>query len=284
MTHDAKRSADVRARIGTLTAMPDVWARAVERFFAVAEPHRTAGTGPDDVESYFLFQILVGVWPIELDRLDGYIEKSLREAKRTSNWIEPNTDREEAVKRFTRKLVADPGFMTEFEPLRRTAATAGERAALGQLALKLTVPGVPDTYQGDELEYRALVDPDNRRPVDWQLRQALLRRLMGGGPPGVETRKLSVLYRLLGLRARRPELFAAGAYEPVEAGSETCAFVRGGELLTVVSLRSEVSGTLRGLPGGRWSEVLTGDERSFDEGTPVSNVLGPYGLAVYARV
>ncbi len=124
------------------------------------------------------------------------------------------------------RLYSERAFLDEFEPFAAQVAEAGDRAALGQLVLKLTAPGVPDIYQGDELAYRALVDPDNRRPVDWQWRQAMLRRLMGGSPPTGETRKLFLILRLLGLRARRPEMFLGGAYEPLEAGPEVCAFLR----------------------------------------------------------
>ena len=141
--------------------------------------------------------------------------KALREAKRNTNWVEQDHDWEEAVRRFCGALYDDRGFL---EPRSsrspRASRQQGERAALGQLVLKLTAPGIPDIYQGDELSYRALVDPDNRRPVDWAWRQAMLRRLMGGSPPVAETRKLFLILRLLGLRARRPEAFVAGAYEP----------------------------------------------------------------------
>ena len=108
------------------------------------------------------------------------MEKALREAKRNTNWVDQNHEWEQAVKQFCRSLYACRPFLDDFEPFVARVAAAGDRAALGQLVLKLTSPGVPDTYQGDELPYLALVDPDNRRPVDWDYRQAMLRRLMGG--------------------------------------------------------------------------------------------------------
>ena len=284
MTHDTKRSADVRARIGALSGFAAEWADAVERWFALAEPHRAPGTGPDDAECYFLFQTLAGAWPIEPERLTGYLQKSLREAKRNSSWTEPDTDWEQSVERFTVALLADDRFRAALDPLLARATAAGERAALGQLAVKLTAPGIPDIYQGDELVFRALVDPDNRRPVDWRLYEALLRRMMGGGQPGDATLKLFITFRLLVLRTRRPEAFQAASYDPLDAGQHALAYVRGGDVLTVVSVREQVQGALVGAPRGRWREVLTGEERSFGARVPLAGVLGEHGLAVFERV
>src|SRR5581483_10140470 len=182
MTHDAKRSADVRARIGALAAIPEEWRGQVERWLEITEPLRRGGA-PDDAERYFLFQTLVGAWPIERERIEEYMIKALREAKRNTNWVEQNQEWEQGVVGFAGALYEDAAFLQEFEPFAARLAADGDRAALCQLVLKLTAPGVPDIYQGDELPYRALVDPDNRRPVDWSWRQALLRRLMGGSAP-----------------------------------------------------------------------------------------------------
>ncbi|HEV3389115.1 MAG TPA: malto-oligosyltrehalose synthase [Solirubrobacteraceae bacterium] len=281
-THDAKRSADVRARIDALSSMPDEWSEHVERWLEVTERHRDYGA-PDDVERYFLFQTLVGAWPIAVDRIEAYMEKALREAKRNTNWIEPNAEWEDAVMRFCRSLYADEKFLADFEPFTARVARVGERASLGQLVLKLTAPGIPDMYEGDELAFRALVDPDNRRPVDFDWRQAMLRRLMGGAQPVAETRKLFVTLRLLGLRTRRPEPFA-GSYEPVDAGPSACAFLRGGDLLTVVAVRAGVVPGTIDAPGGQWRDVLRGEERSFDSRTPVQDVVGGLGIAVFERL
>jgi (1->4)-alpha-D-glucan 1-alpha-D-glucosylmutase len=281
MTHDAKRSADVRARIAALTWIPDEWAAQVERWFSLTDSLRSGGA-PDDVERYFIFQTLIGAWPIECERVQDYMEKALREAKRNTNWVEQNTDWEEAVKRFCGALYSERPFLDEFEPFARQVAALGERAALGQLVLKLTAPGIPDIYQGDELAYRALVDPDNRRPVDWDWRQAMLRRLMGGSPPVAETRKLFLILRLLGLRSRRPSALR-GDYEPLEAGHSACAFLRDGDLLVVVVPRGEVRDGTVEAPGGRWRDVLRGDERSFNGRTPLGEVVDRYGIGVYER-
>jgi (1->4)-alpha-D-glucan 1-alpha-D-glucosylmutase len=285
MTHDAKRSGDVRLRIAMLSALAEEWEAGVTRWLEVSERYVSGDGAPDLAERYLLLQTLAGAWPIEPDRLRDYMLKALREAKRNTNWVDQNTEWEQAALAFTDRLVVDAGFLQEFEPFAARVAEAGRRAALGQLALKLTAPGVPDTYQGDELEFRALVDPDNRRPVDWDLRQALLGRLLGGGTPDEESRKLLLTLRLLVLRARRPEPFC-GAYEPLDAGDDACAFVRGGDVFVVVATRplAPVEGVLRDPPGGRWREVLSGQERSFSDGVAVSSVVGEWGLAVYERV
>jgi (1->4)-alpha-D-glucan 1-alpha-D-glucosylmutase len=282
-THDAKRSADVRARISALASMPEQWTTHVGRWMEISEPLREGGA-PDDVERYFLFQTLAGAWPIEAERVVAYMEKALRERKRNTSWAQPNADWEAAVKRFTHALCSHEPFLADFEPFAARLAAAGARAALGQAVLKLTAPGIPDIYQGDELSFRALVDPDNRRPVDWQWRQAMLARLMGGAPVDDEIRKLWLLLRLLTLRARRSEPFTCGGYEPLAAGERACAFVRGGEVLVAVAVRDgAVDGILEG-PRGRWRDVLHGGERSFDRRQPLAVVLDEWGLAVFERV
>jgi (1->4)-alpha-D-glucan 1-alpha-D-glucosylmutase len=282
-THDAKRSADVRARLTALASIPGEWEAQVERFFALTEPLRDGGA-PDDVERYFLFQTLVGAWPIELGRLQGYMEKALREAKRNTGWVDQDLDWEAAVKRFCAALYGDRAFLKQFEPFAAQVAAAGEGALVGQVVLKLTAPGIPDFYQGDELPFRALVDPDNRRPVDWGWRQAMLARLMGGSPPVADTRKLFLILRLLTLRARRPEPFATGDYEPLEAGEGACAFARGGKVLVVVAVRDSAAAGVLAAPQGRWRDTLRGEERSLNRRQPLADVLGEDGIAVFERL
>jgi (1->4)-alpha-D-glucan 1-alpha-D-glucosylmutase len=257
MTHDAKRSADVRARIGALAGRASEWAGLVRRWSELNEPLRSDG-GPDRLEEYFLYQTLVGAWPIEAERVAAYMQKALREAKRNTNWIEPNRSWEESVERFVRSLYAHQPFLAELEPFAARLAAAGERAGLGQLALKLTAPGVPDLYNGDELPFRALVDPDNRRPVDWLCRRRLLARVRAGAAPDAEQRKLWLTWRLLDLRARRPAAFAGG-YEPLTTDRGVCAYVRGGEVLVAVAVGERAE--LAAAPGG-WQEVLPGLARS----------------------
>ncbi len=145
---------------------------------------------------------------------------------------------------------------------------------------------MPDFYQGDELELLATVDPDNRRPVDWGLRQTRLAHLIGGGRPGKSDRKLWITSRLLGLRARRSAPFT-GDYQPLDAGENACAFVRGGDVLTVVTLPracAEREPVLVDAPAGGWRDLLTGDERSFARDEPVAKLVSENGIAVYERV
>ncbi|MGO9956855.1 MAG: alpha-amylase family glycosyl hydrolase [Solirubrobacteraceae bacterium] len=282
MTHDSKRSSDVRARIAALSWIPEQWERRVRRWLELTE-ELCIHNAPDGLERYFVFQTLAGAWPIEVERIEDYMQKALREAKRNTDWIHQDTTWEEVVKRFCRRLVKHEPFLSDFEPFVDDLAFSGDRITLGMLALKLTSPGMPDTYQGDELPLRALVDPDNRRPVDWEYNQAMLGRLAGGAPPEPETRKLWLTIRLLGLRIRRPEAFS-GAYEPVEAGERTIAYLRGDEVLVIVDTRPGVPEAMLETIGGRWRDVLSGDERSLDPEPPLSELLGEYGIAVLERI
>jgi (1->4)-alpha-D-glucan 1-alpha-D-glucosylmutase len=277
-THDTKRSGDVRARIGALAGMADEWAARVRRWFEACSPLR----GPDAVERYFIFQTLVGAWPIEPDRLVAYMEKALREAKRNTNWIAPDTAYEDRVKAFCRALYDHRPFVTDFEPFAASVARAGDRAALGQLLLKLTVPGVPDIYQGDELLALSLVDPDNRRPVDWARRRALLGEVRGGAAPTDETRKLWLIVRALALRADRPDAFA-GAYTPLDAGEDACAFVRGDAVLAATALRRRDVGSSVEVPAGTWRDVLGGGEQRLGGAVPVAELVGEHGVALLER-
>ena len=206
------------------------------------------------------------------------MEKALREAKRNTNWVQQNHEWEQAVSDFCARLIAHEPFRGELEPFAARLARAGDPIALGQVVLKLTCPGVPDIYQGDELPFRALVDPDNRRPVDWGWYGSMLRRLMGGSPPDAQTRKMFVILRLLGLRGRRPELFAAGpagAYRPLEAGEQVCAFMRGDDLLVVVATRPVATLDEVGCetPSGRWRNVLLGEELDLTGHDPVRRLI-----------
>jgi (1->4)-alpha-D-glucan 1-alpha-D-glucosylmutase len=285
-THDTKRSGDARARVGALSCMAEAWSTCVRRWYELTD-ELVAGGAPDGQERYLIFQTLVGVWPISQERLEGYLEKALREAKRNTNWVEQNHGWEERVKRFAVALLAHEPFLDSFEPFVAEVAAAGERAALGQLLLKLTVPGVPDIYQGDELIDLSLVDPDNRRPVDWDARRAALSALREGAAPARETMKLHVISRALDLRRRRPDAFGAGGgYSAVEAGPGICAFTRGdGDVLVVVPLRGggweRVSIDLR---PGRYRDVLGAGEHALAAGAAVQPLVEQHGFALLERV
>jgi (1->4)-alpha-D-glucan 1-alpha-D-glucosylmutase len=241
-THDTKRSADVRARLAALSWIPDEWERLVRSV-------RVAG-GVDANDGYLALQAVVGAWPLTPERLDAYLEKALREGKRTSSWVDPDEAAERRVREYGRGLLENAeveAFAARLRPLAR-------RVVLGQLLLKLTCPGLPDIYQGDELEALALVDPDNRRPVDWNRRRDALSELRSGAAPTVETEKLYLIWKTLELRARRPEAFS-GDYAALDLGAGVCAFVRGGDVLVVVPVRDLPVPELE----PEWRDVLRAD-------------------------
>jgi (1->4)-alpha-D-glucan 1-alpha-D-glucosylmutase len=231
-THDTKRSGDVRARIVALAGMADEWAEHVRGWRRLDDPH----------EDYLLWQTLVGAWPIERERVEAYMQKALREAKRNTNWIEPDTAHERRVSEAIGAIYDE--LPAGFEAFAESVAAVGRRISLAMTLLKLTAPGVPDIYQGDELASLSLVDPDNRRPVDFELRRRLLA---SGSPPP----KLRLIREALALRAR-----GLGAYEPIEAPAGVCAFRRGEGLLVAAALW-DAGGRVR-LPRGSWRDLLTG--------------------------
>lgn len=219
-THDHKRGEDLRARLAVLSAIPDEWEKRVRKWDALATGD-ASGVHPAD--RYMLYQMLFGAWPNGVNtsdaaalerygtRLAGWQEKALREAKLRSSWEEPDMDYERACRAFLFALL-DPDRSTELLGDLDDFLSATEPAAkcnsLVQVALRLTCPGTPDTYQGTELDDFSLVDPDNRRPVDYSARQHLLA---DGPKPG----KLALLHELLQLRRARMELFQDGDYRPL---------------------------------------------------------------------
>jgi len=287
MTHDTKRSADARARIAAVSWIAEEWERHVRRWLAMTDSLRSVAGAPDDLERYFLLQTLAGVWPIERDRVQEYMVKALREAKRNTSWVDVDVVWEAGVRTFVDGLYEEFEFLADFEPFVARLAFLGERISLGMVALKLTCPGVPDIYQGDELPTFSLVDPDNRRPVDWEWSDAMAGRLTGGAAlssePGL--RKLGLTRALLGLRIRRPAAFAAdGSYEPLDVGKHVIAFTRGGEVLVCVAVRRDApAGALPPLPGV-WRDLLGGARRSLEDGVSLARVVDAYGLAVLERV
>ena len=231
-THDTKRSGDVRARLVAIADDPSAWE-------AIVRPR--AEGWRDKNEAYLILQTVVGAWPLTPERLDGYLEKALREAKVHTTWIDQDHEWEAGAKAWAASLLADEELGAYAERLSTRAA----QVVRGTTLLKLTVPGVPDIYQGDELPFLALVDPDNRRPVDFDARRRLLA---SASPPP----KLDLIRRALALRARRPAAFA-GWYEPVEAPEDVVAFSRGGEVLVAVALRGDLGGFRA--PAGEWADV-----------------------------
>jgi (1->4)-alpha-D-glucan 1-alpha-D-glucosylmutase len=229
-THDTKRSGDVRARIVALAGMADEWAAHVRRWRRLDDPN----------EDYLLWQTLIGTWPVERERVEAYMEKALREAKLNTNWIDPDEEHEGRVRTAIAGVYED--LPAGFEAFAARVAEAGRRISLAMTLLKLTSPGVPDIYQGDELESLNLVDPDNRRPVDFELRRRLLA---SKAPPA----KLRLIREVLALRS-------LGPYEPIEAGPGSCASRRGDDLVAAAVVHGS-GGRVR-LPRGSWRDLLSG--------------------------
>jgi (1->4)-alpha-D-glucan 1-alpha-D-glucosylmutase len=257
-THDTKRSGDVRARIGILAEFSSEWRELVLAWHEANEPLRT-GPGPDANEEYLIYQTLVGAWPIEPERLGAYLEKALREAKINTDWDHPEERWERSVREFALALYDHQPFRESFDPFVAKVTGAAEAAALGATLLKLTCPGVPDIYQGDELWALNLVDPDNRRPVDWEERRRVLDEVQHGREPGARGAKLWLIHEALALRARRPEAFS-GVYTPVSASPDICAFTRGEAAAVIVGLRRGVELAGVEVPGPRWRDLLPSGE------------------------
>lgn len=277
-THDTKRSEDVRARLAVLSEDPAWWARSVARLREHARRHRR-GAIPDGAFELWLYQTLVGAWPLSHERLEQAVLKAAREAKTHTSWMRIDPRHERALLEFVHDFVEDPAARAELEAAVARVRIPGYRCALAQVLLKLVSPGVPDIYQGTELWAFDLVDPDNRRAVDWPLRHRQLSRvmhmdideIMAGLEEGLP--KLALIHRGLALRAQHPELFdARGSYAPLEVRGRhrhnAVAIARGGELVAVtprlVFLRDPA--TLEAhivLPQGRWFDVMT---REFHAG------------------
>lgn len=252
-THDHKRGEDVRARLNVLSEMPEAWGRAVRRWhrlnrLKVRDVDGRPAPGRND--EYLFYQALVGVWPLAErdmadlpDRMVAYMIKAVREAKARTNWTAPKVDYEDALENFVRAALdreRSGTFLADFVAFHQGIAAAGALNGLSQTVLKLTAPGVPDVYQGTEYWDLSLVDPDNRRPVDYVARFDALKaaaRVRDPAPLLREWRdgriKQFVIARILQLRATSPQLFAAGDYSGVEA--------EGGESARIVAFRRNLA-------------------------------------------
>ena len=257
-THDTKRSEDVRARINVLSEMPEAWGDAVLRWKRLNADHKADPAGvaaPDSNDEYLFYQTVLGAWPMEWtvagapprpvdavvwnafrERIAAYMSKATKEAKTHTSWVNPNASYDQAVRQFVfASLSDDPddAFVRHLQGFVRGVAFHGRLNALSALALRLTAPGVPDVYQGNELWDLSLVDPDNRRPVDFELRRRFLSELdaalseAGDDRAGVMADvlanahdgrvKLMILQAALRHRRACPALYADGRYEPIEA-------------------------------------------------------------------
>jgi (1->4)-alpha-D-glucan 1-alpha-D-glucosylmutase len=243
-THDTKRSEDVRARINVLSEIPRDWQRTLQRWESLNRDKKIEVEGsevPDANEEYLFYQTLVGAWPLQpmdgkayehfVSRLEQYMEKALKEAKLHTSWINPHEAYDLAVRRFVHDVLqpgADNRFMEDFLHFQNRVAQAGMWNSLSQTLLKLTSPGVPDVYQGNELWDLSLVDPDNRQPVDFSERATLLEDLQRREAKGLVSLvrelvarrtdgrvKLYITYKTLNLRRTQPDLFERGSYHPL---------------------------------------------------------------------
>jgi (1->4)-alpha-D-glucan 1-alpha-D-glucosylmutase len=274
-THDTKRSEDVRARLAAISEVPLEWADAVITWRSATAVYRPDTMDPNT--EYLLWQTLVGAWPISADRLSAYLEKATREAKRHTTWTAPDEAYDTAVRSFAERVLDDDVVMASIHSFVERLAPAFRTNVLTQKLLALTLPGVPDTYQGCERVDLSLVDPDNRRPVDYDVRRERLAALDAGAPPrDLDDEKLLVTSRTLRLRRDHPDWFGASAsYEPIGVDSDRAvAFCRAGALVTVAS-RLALNGTDRAatlqLPAGPWTDLLTG--RTFTGGSALLDEL-----------
>jgi (1->4)-alpha-D-glucan 1-alpha-D-glucosylmutase len=282
-THDTKRGEDVRARIGVLSQVPSLWAE-----FAGAWERRLPS--PDPRTGLFLLQNIFGVWPVDgavtddlRARLQGYAEKAIREAGVHTTWNDPDTAFEDGVHAWIDAILDGP-IATE---LTRTVARLDEYArsdSLGQKLIQLTAPGVPDVYQGTELWDDSLVDPDNRRPVDFTVRREALA--------GSSDDKIRVVTAALRLRRDNPDAFLAGDYRPLlaegPAASHLAAFVRGSDVVTAVTRHSVLLAetgwgeTQLTLPAGTWQDRIGG--RRFDGSVSPADLFAELPVALLERI
>jgi len=324
-THDTKRGEDARVRMALLSELPLEWGRQVARWSRLNRSRRSESDGeivPDRNVEYLFYQALFGAWPPSLSvddpegmqdlakRLEAYMIKAVREGKERSSWSNPDADYEARLQRFVRGVLdasrANP-FLVEFRRFVVSLARLGVISSLSQVVLKLTVPGVPDIYQGGELWDFSLVDPDNRRPVDWQARRRLIDEvdrvcvtdLSRAWQDGRE--KLLVIRRLLDLRRSHPALFAEGDYRPIEAeedsGDHVCAFARarGEDAIIAIVPRliyrlhdggcsANWGATKLELPPARWRDVFTGRRQNGGRSVLVGHLLADFPVAVLSKI
>ena len=238
-THDTKRGEDSRARLNVLSEMPQEFERHLKSWAEVNAKEKTRLNGklaPSSNEEYFIYQTLLAAYPFEeaemqdfAERVTAYMVKALREAKVNSSWLAPNVQYEEAVTRFVTAILQNQSFLDDFLPFQQQIAHYGFYNTLSQTLLKIMCPGIPDFYQGSELWNLSMVDPDNRRPVDFQLRQKRLAEVSALEPSKAQSllenyetgkAKLYVIFKALEVRRRLKELFEEGAYVPLSVEGE----------------------------------------------------------------
>ena len=276
-THDTKRADDVRARLTVLSEIPHEFADAIQRWTRLNESKKTASL-PDRNSEYFLYQTMIGAWPINAERTKQYMQKAMREAKQQTSWTANNKEYEDALNGFIDALFSDKAFVLDLEAMVGRLLIPGRINSLTQTLLKHMAAGVPDMYQGAEAWDLSLVDPDNRRPVDYDLRRQLLVQAKSQSVMEVAAKladahdaglpKLFLVHHCLTLRREHPEWFGAEAsYKPLiaEGTKAQClvAFSRSEQVLTFatrlpLTVGSDWSGTSVQLPDGTWRNRLSG--------------------------
>lgn len=296
-THDTKRSEDVRVRIALISEVPDLWAQAVTTWRQMNMPLRPAPDLPTRQDEYLLYQTLVGAYPIDDERLSAYMLKAAREAKQRTSWQRPDHDYEKNLGLFVQGILRHKMFIQSLREFLEAILWPSQVSSLSQTLVKCTAPGVPDFYQGTELWDISLVDPDNRRPVDYDIRKKLLEQLPKLDLVGVLDRmddglpKLLVIAKALALRKRMPHLFGQdSSYVPMSVqGSRAdhlLAFCRGGGVITIVPRRTvRLNGDWRDtslqLPPGRWRDEFSANE--FDGLAPLENLLKDFPVALLVK-
>ena len=283
-THDTKRGEDVRARINVLSEIPEEWRGRVALWQKLNRKHRTmvdAQPTPGANTEYLIYQTLIGAWPISLERLRAYLSKAIHETKSHTSWINPNVQYDAAVARFA-EAILDPArsspFLEDFAAFQARVAHFGAFNSLAQTLVKITAPGVPDFYQGSELWDLNLVDPDNRRPVDWQLRRNLLDELTGAmeqvsdraafAQELVKAKedgraKLYLIREALACRRAHASLFREGEYRPLETqgtlAEHAVGFARVAKEAVALTIVPRLLAR-RGIEGPPLGETYWGDE------------------------
>jgi (1->4)-alpha-D-glucan 1-alpha-D-glucosylmutase len=291
-THDTKRSEDVRARLNVLSEIPREWCAAVSRWAKMNERYRK-NHFPDRNIEYVMYQTLVGAWPISLERLLANMEKASCEAKQHTDWNHRNPQYDQALRNFVTNAMEDRDFIADLEIFIASLAEAAQINSLAQTLIKLTAPGVPDIYQGNEIWDFSLVDPDNRRPVDFELGKRLLAEAKEVSAADAWKRrdeglpKLWLIQKTLAIRSQHEELFN-GIYEPAFAQGNNAehivAFVRGGGVMTIVPrfTRSR-AGDLPELvlPPGGWRNGFSGE--NFSGRLSTGELLAKFPVALLVR-
>jgi len=297
-THDTKRSDDVRARLAVLTEIPNHWRAALRRWSRMNRLFKT-GEFPDRNTEYFLYQSLIGAWPISQERMQAYMEKAAREAKEQTSWTQQNKEFEDALRRFVEHLYNSSQFIGDLEAFVARILLPGRINSLTQTLIKCTAPGVADNYQGSELWDLHLVDPDNRGPIDYEIRRSLLAELEAGMPvDDIMNRmddalpKLWTIFQALHLRRNHPEWFgrnAAHIQMPVYGpkSDHLIAYLRGDHVAVIAprwifNLGGNFASTSIELPDGIWNNILTGE--TIEGGSlRAQNLLKRFPVALLTR-